>query len=280
MSIDTALQQYFAAWNSHRPEAVPAALTDGGTYEDPTTGGPLTGDALTASVAGVLAGFPDVHFEIDSVATNGDTASAQWRMQGTNTGPLPGGPATGGTLDLPGADFFTYDGEADKVSSVVGYFDTATMLGQLGLQAHITPADMDPVTKFGYALRVDSGRETVPGAFTVTWIEIDDEHHPLLIEKTTAIVMEQLAEEGGYLGSCLASIGRRKYTFTAWTSAEAAQTALRGEAHSTAMKLAQTGGLGDNARGVTSLWEPTFLNGIFNPQGGSLDLAELGGQWL
>jgi steroid delta-isomerase-like uncharacterized protein len=280
MSIDTALEQYFDAWNSHQPERVAEALTDGGTYEDPTTGGPLSGDALTASVAGVLAGFPDVHFEIDSVATTGDRATAQWRMQGTNTGPLPGGPATGATLDLPGADFFTYDADADKISSVVGYFDTATMLGQLGLQAHITPADMEPVTKFGYALRVDSGRETVPGAFTVTWIEIDDEHHPMLIEKTTAIVMEQLAEEGGYLGSCLASIGRRKYTFTAWTSAEAAQTALRGEAHSNAMKLAQSGGFGDNARGVTSLWEPTFLNGVFNPQGGSLDLAELGGQWL
>ena len=75
MSIDTALEQYFDAWNSHEPEQVAAALTDGGTYEDPTTGGPLSGDALTASVAGVLAGFPDVHFEIDSVATNGDTAS-------------------------------------------------------------------------------------------------------------------------------------------------------------------------------------------------------------
>ena len=280
MSIDTALEQYFDAWNSHQPELVPAALTDGGTYEDPTTGGPLSGDALIASVAGVYAGFPDVHFEVVSQTTSGDTATAQWRMQGTNTGPLPGGPATGGTLDLPGADFFTYDAEADKLSSVVGYFDTATMLGQLGLQAHITPADMEPVTKFGYALRVDSGRETVPGAFTITWIEIDDEHHPLLTEKTTAIVMEQLAEEGGYLGSCLASIGRRKYTFTAWASVEAAQTALRGEAHTTAMQLAQAGGFGDNARGVTSVWEPTFLNGVFNPQGASLDLAELGGQWL
>ena len=41
---------------------------------------------------------------------------AQWRMIGTNTGPLPGGPATGGPLDLPGADFFTYDADADRVS--------------------------------------------------------------------------------------------------------------------------------------------------------------------
>jgi steroid delta-isomerase-like uncharacterized protein len=279
MSIDTALERYFDAWNSHQPELVPAALTDGGTYEDPTTGGPLSGDALTANVAGVLAGFPDVHFDIVSVSTDGDTASAQWRMKGTNTGPLPGGPPTGGSLDLPGADFFTYDAAADKVTSVVGYFDTATMLSQLGLQAHITPADMEPVTKFGYALRVDSDRATVPGAFTLTWIEIDDEHHPLLVEKTQAIVMEQLGNED-YLGSCFASIGRRHYTFSAWTSTGAAEEALRGDAHSTAMKLAQSGGFGENARGVTSVWAPEHLNGVFNPQGGSLDLSELGGQWL
>lgn len=279
MSIDTALEQYFDAWNSHEAERVPGALTEGGTYEDPTTGGPLSGDALAANVAGVYSGFPDVRFDVVSVSTDGDTASVQWRMQGTNTGPLPGGPATGGTIDLPGADFFTYDAEADKVSSVIGYFDTATMLSQLGLQAHITPADMEPVTKFGYGLRFDSGRATVPGAFTVTWIEIDPEYHPTLVEHTRAIVMEQLGNDD-YLGSFLASVGRRNYTFSAWTSAEAAQAALRGEAHTTAMKLAQTGGVGENARGVTSVWEPAYLNGVFNPQGGSLDLSQLGGQWL
>jgi steroid delta-isomerase-like uncharacterized protein len=281
MSIDTALEQYFAAWNSHQPEAVPAALTDGGTYEDPTTGGRLSGDALTANVAGVLEGFPDVHFEIVSVATNADgTASAQWRMIGTNTGPLPGGPATGMPLDLPGADFFTYDADVDKVSSVVGYFDTATMLGQLGLQAHITPADMEPVTKFGYALRVDAGRDRPPGAFTVTWIEIDHEYDAKLTDATIDIVMEQLGNEDGYFGSCFAVVGRRHYTFTAWASPEAAQEALRGDAHTNAMKLAQSGDLGINARGVTSVWQPLHLNGVFNPNGASLDLSELGGQWL
>jgi steroid delta-isomerase-like uncharacterized protein len=280
MSIDTALQRYFDAWNSHEAALVPDALTDGGTYEDPTTGGPLSGDALTASVAGVYAGFPDVHFEVVSVAPTSDrTACAQWRMIGTNTGPLPGGPATGMPLDLPGADFFTYDTDADKISSVVGYFDTATMLGQLGLQAHITPADVEGVTKFGYGLRVETGRDTIPGAFTVTWIEVDEEHHPALVEATQGVVIEQLGNED-YLGSFLASVGGRNYTFTAWTTAEAAQEALRGDAHTSAMKLAQSGGLGDNARGVTSAWTPHFLNGVFRAHGGSRDLSSLGGQWL
>jgi hypothetical protein len=53
MSIDAALHRYFDAWNSHEPGQVVEALTAGGTYQDPTTGGPLSGDALTTNVAGV-----------------------------------------------------------------------------------------------------------------------------------------------------------------------------------------------------------------------------------
>ena len=279
MTLQTALDRYFDSWNSHEPQQVVDALADGGTYEDPTTGGPISGDALQASVAGVLAGFPDVHFEVDSVSTDGDRASAQWRMLGTNTGPLPGGPATGGSLELPGADFFTYDAEADKVSSVVGYFDTATMLGQLGLQAHITPSNVDGVTEFGISLRVETGRDTVPGAFTVTWIEIEPEHQFTLVDATTSIVMEQLGNDD-YLGACFATIGHRNYTFTAWTTPEAAQAALRGAAHSSAMKLAQSGGIGETARGVTSMWTPHLLNGVFHASKGSSPISELGSQWL
>ena len=75
MTIETALDRYFDAWNSHDPARVVAALTDGGTYQDPTTGGPLAGEALAANVAGVYAGFPDVRFELVSVTPADDTAS-------------------------------------------------------------------------------------------------------------------------------------------------------------------------------------------------------------
>jgi steroid delta-isomerase-like uncharacterized protein len=280
MALTDALDRYFDAWNSHEPARVVEALTDGGTYEDPTTGGPLGGDALAANVASVYAGFPDVRFEIVSVAATGDeSAAAQWRMVGTNTGPLPGGPATGASLDLPGADFFTYDPQADRVSSVVGYFDTATMLGQLGLQAHISPADIDGVMAFGISSRIETGRDTVPGAFTVTWIEVEPEHEMDLIGGATNIVLEQLGNDD-YLGTTFATVGRRNYTFTAWSSPEAAQAALRGDAHSAAMKLAQSGGIGPTARGITSMWTPHHLNGVFHAGSGSSDLSDLGSQWL
>jgi steroid delta-isomerase-like uncharacterized protein len=281
MTLDAALQHYFDAWNAHDGAAVVASLADGGTYEDPTTGGPLAGDALAANVDGLAVGFPDVRFEIVScVPTSDSTAAAQWVMHGTNTGPTPGGPPTGGTIALPGADFIDYDSGADRLSKVVGYFDTATMLTQLGLQAHVTPADM-PGVSFGYGVRIDSGRQAVPGAFSVTWIEIDPEFDAHLRDSTLAILFEQLGKEAGYLGSFLAAVGLRHYTFTAWTSPEAAKAALRGGAHADAMRDARKDGFGADARGVTSIWSPETINGIFHPGAGrSLDLAELGGQWL
>ena len=144
----------------------------------------------------------------------------------------------GQTVALPGADFIDYDPAADRLAKVIGYFDTATMLTQLGLQAHITPADMEPVTKFGVSLRVDTQRQAIPGAFSVTWIDIDPEHQFTLIDATTNVVMEQLGNDG-YLGSCFATIGRRNYTFTAWESVEAAKAALRSGAHGAAMRLAK-----------------------------------------
>lgn len=281
MSLNQALDRYFDAWNAHDPQAVVTALSTGGTYEDPTTGGPLTGDALAENVGTLMTGFPDVHFELVSVDALDETrAAAQWIMTGTNTGPMPAGPATGQAVALPGADFISYDPEPDRLAKVVGYFDTATMLSQLGLQAHITPADMEPVTKFGIGMRVDTQRKAIPGALSLTWLNIDPEYQFTLIDATTNIVMEQLGNEA-YLGSCFATIGRRNFTFTAWESVEAAKKALRGGAHGAAMRLASNGGLGDNVQGVTSIWRPEVLNGIFHAgPGKSFALEELDDQWL
>ncbi|MFI5054228.1 MAG: hypothetical protein ACHQDE_07695, partial [Acidimicrobiia bacterium] len=55
-ALTDALNRYLDAWNDHDPAGVVASLNHGGTYEDPTTGGPLSGDALAASVDGLLTG--------------------------------------------------------------------------------------------------------------------------------------------------------------------------------------------------------------------------------
>ena len=82
MSFSDALGRSFAPWNGHDPGAVVRSLADGGSCQDPTTGGPLTGDALATSEATLLTGFPDLHFGLASLAPTGDTAAAaQWLMR-------------------------------------------------------------------------------------------------------------------------------------------------------------------------------------------------------
>ena len=100
-------------------------------------------------------------------------------------------------------------------------------------------------------------------------------------QRAAAVDVQQLGEEAGYLGSFIARVGNRGYTFTAWTDVDSAKAALRGGKHGEAMRDANHDGFGSNARGITSIWSAEKMNGIFHPgPGKSHDLSELGGQWL
>jgi hypothetical protein len=191
--------------------------------------------------------------------------------------PPDAGPATGQTIALPGADFIDHDPAAGRIAKVVGYFDSATLLTQLGLQAHITPADAEPVTRWGVGLRVDTQRSAFPGAFTVT--HIDPEHQFTLFDATTSVVTEQLGN-GGYLGSCFASIGPRNYTFTAGDQrrgcqGRAARRCLpRGDAHG------EDRWAGRQRGRYHQHLEAEVLSGTFHAgPGSSGELSELTGQW-
>jgi hypothetical protein len=47
------------------------------------------------------------------------------------------------------------------------------------------------------------------------------------------------------------------------------------------MRLIRSGGIGDNAHGITSIWKPAVLNGVFRAgRSTSSDLSEVSGQWL
>ena len=113
----------------------------------------------------------------------------------------------------------------------------------------------------------------------MTWLDIDREHQATLIDAVTSVVMEQLGSNG-YLGSCFATIGRRNYTFTAWENVELPRP-RSAQAPMPPRCAWQKAGTGDNAFGVTSIWKPEVLNGVFHAgQARSGDLIELTGQWL
>ena len=122
--MSRAIDRYLAAWNAGDGRGVAAALTEHGSYADPTSGGPLSGDALAAYVDDLAAGFPDLRFEVVGVATIGRrSAVLRWVMHGTNTGSCSYGGPTGVAIAIAGADFLEYDPVHDRISSVVGYLD-------------------------------------------------------------------------------------------------------------------------------------------------------------
>ena len=131
-------EAYLQGWNDHDGEAVVRTLVAGGTYSDPTLPEPVSGEDLNGYIDALVAAFPDMAFITERIIAAGDLVVLQWRMVGTNLGPLPGAPGpTGGTTDLPGIDVITVG--PDGIKSVVGYFDQLTMLAQLGVDLQVGP---------------------------------------------------------------------------------------------------------------------------------------------
>ncbi len=82
--------------------------------------------------------FPDGRIEVDNLIAAGDTVVVEFTGRGTQTGTLstPAGdiPATGRSVTLQFCDVleFTSDG---KIKSQRTYFDSASLLAQLGITA-------------------------------------------------------------------------------------------------------------------------------------------------
>jgi steroid delta-isomerase-like uncharacterized protein len=87
---------------------------------DPSTGGPIAGEAFRAYATGLGVAFPDLIF--DTASHPADGASAQWIMRGINTGAFRGLPPTGKAVTVRGADFFTFDRDG-RIATTTGYFD-------------------------------------------------------------------------------------------------------------------------------------------------------------
>lgn len=252
-------QQYFDAWNRHAPEEIAALFADDGTYSDPTTGGPLPHAAIPGYAGALFAAFPDLDFITESVAPAGEgMVAAQWRMRGTNTAPLQGNPPTGRAVDLPGADFIQVSG--DKIRSVQGYFDQKQFLEQLGLQAIIAPASTGAVS-YGLAVSVQPGKPTMPGAFSLTWMDVRSDEEERQVQGLTGSILREIAQVPGFLSFVGAIVGRRMYTITAWEDAETPRQVMHSGAHKEAMGRFFNHDLG--VAGHTSIWIPHTMNALW-----------------
>jgi steroid delta-isomerase-like uncharacterized protein len=253
------VEPYFDAWNAHDPEAVAAAIGEGGTYTDPTvTGPPLTGAAITEHARALLTAFPDLSLEILSGhPADGGQVTAQWLLHGTNTGMWNGQPPTGQPVAIRGVNAFSLT--AGKIASVEGYFDRQTMAEQLGFQMRPLPTVAGPF-QFGYAVRASTGSSTTPGAFSLTWIDARSEQEAEEIKLTAAVVAVELAQQAGFLSWVGMEIGSRLYTITAWESQDAVRAVMRNSTHLAAVKRFLTEDFA--AAGSTGVWSAHHLGAI------------------
>ena len=257
MSAHDVTDRYFDAWNRHDTDAIAGVFTEDGTYSDPVVQG--LGPVATADYAASLfAGFSDLAFEIQEMAQYGEgLVVARWLMTGTNDGPFQGLPPSGRTVRVPGSDFLRVD--ADHIREVDGYFDTAALPRQLGLQVVVQPSVIGPFT-FGVCTYVSrSGAE--PGAVSLTVLEARSEDEKKEVRERSRAVLLEMLDMPGFISSVSAVAGNRMFTVTAWEGADDSAALRTSPAHAEAMgrffgtELARSG--------QTSVWAPHRLNGLW-----------------
>ena len=255
-ALNACVQAYFDAWNRRDAGAVLATFAADGTYCDPTSGGRLRGEALKGYMNGLWTAFPDLSFEIASKGLAGDDlVAAQWIMRGTNIGSMLGLPPTGKLVTVSGADFIRVkDG---KILTVDGYFDSRAVPEQLGLQILVQPKEIGPFA-FGNATRGWAGKNTKPGAFSITVLEARSPEEVQAVSRQSQEIVGEMLTMNGFLGVVGATVGTRMMTISAWESAKDPRQLLAGGTHAEAMK--KFFGTELASGGVTSVWVPDRIN--------------------
>lgn len=250
-------QAYFDAWNAQDADAIVATFCDAGTYTDPTTNGTLSGPAIGAYAKGLWDAFPDLSFEIRSLAeTAANRVVVEWTMNGSNTGSFAGLPPTGKQVSLPGVD--VVETASSGIESVTGYFDSRLVPEQLGMQVLVQPHSAGPFS-FGYSVMAQTGKRTKPGAFSITtiWNAPEQTEEVRAFSRDTA---QEMLEMDGCIGVALFRAGDRGVTVSAWEKPENTKQLMSGGTHRKAMSRFWKD-LGDAA--FTSVWTPDHINPLW-----------------
>ena len=250
---------YFDAWNRRDAAAIVATFSEDGSYSDPASQGELKGEAIGAYAAGLWAAFPNLSFEILSAAEAGDgIVAAQWIMRGTNSGSFAGLPPTGRHVELAGADFVKV--EDGKIRSVLGYFDSAELPRQLGLQVLVQPHSIGPF-RFGTSVHVTSGKGSKPGAFSITVLHALSAGEAARVQDYSRQIVQEMMAMPEFIGWIGVTVGNAMLTLTAWEDSEAPRKLLTQGAHAVAVR--DFFGAGIASGGFTSVWAPARINAFW-----------------
>ena len=118
-------------------EQMRAMLASDSRYDELGTQRKVEGsEKIVELFKGWKTAFPDAVGTVTSAVASGNKAALEVTWKGTHTGPLTTAegtiPASGKIQETPAAFFFTFDG--DKVKESRHYFDSMTLLKQIGAQ--------------------------------------------------------------------------------------------------------------------------------------------------
>jgi steroid delta-isomerase-like uncharacterized protein len=123
------IESEFAAW-SNQVDKLVTLFTNDLTYEDVTMGVVNRDKQQLASFAkGFISAFPDIKFTVGAMHVDGDDATVEWTFSGTQTGDLPGIPASGRKVSVRGVSIIKLQGL--KIKRQTDYWDFATLQRQL-----------------------------------------------------------------------------------------------------------------------------------------------------
>ena len=126
------VMQWLAAYNSHNATEAAALYADDVVNTQMPWSKTVHGrEAMHGTYVKIFQAFPDIKVEIENLLVIGDWVVVEWRFGGTMRGEFAGRAPSGRSFDIKGCEVFQItDG---KISTQHGYWDKATMFGQLGI---------------------------------------------------------------------------------------------------------------------------------------------------
>jgi steroid delta-isomerase-like uncharacterized protein len=132
LQSERMMREYLETWNTHDLGKMVSFFTDDCVYENLARGQTYRGkDELNAWAKGAFDAIPDFKLDITSLFVSGDWTACEWVMTGTQSGDLPGLPATGKSFSVRGGTIVQLKDR--KILRNADYWDLATFLRQLGV---------------------------------------------------------------------------------------------------------------------------------------------------
>jgi predicted ester cyclase len=100
-------------WNQKDESAIDRMFSpQGKAHGFADDAGPLVGpEAYKVPYRTFCAAFPDIHFDIEDIVTEGEMAAVRWRATMTHQGNQLGFPASGKRAELTGSSFLRIEGD-------------------------------------------------------------------------------------------------------------------------------------------------------------------------